>query len=127
MTGFIYEPLEPYTIHQWKETLGNEFDAERWVKDFKEAGAQHLVFYDKWIDGLVFHDTKTTNFKTDRDFVSELAAACQRHELPLVFYFNAVSDGNPEFGSLGEAQEYVADLQERAAAVDAIDPSTGDG
>ena len=36
-------------------------------------------------------------------------------------------DGNPEFGSLGEAQEYVADLQERAAAVDAIDPSTGDG
>jgi len=97
MTGFIYEPLKPYTIHQWKETLGNEFDADRWAKDFKEAGAQHLVFYDKWIDGLVFHDTKTTNFKTNRDFVRELAAACQRQKLPLVFYFNAVSDGNPEF------------------------------
>jgi len=27
MTGFIYEPLKPYTIDQWKETLGNEFDA----------------------------------------------------------------------------------------------------
>ncbi len=97
MTGFIYEPLKPYTIHQWKETLGDEFDADRWAKDFKEAGAQHLVFYDKWIDGLVFHDTKTTNFKTKRDFVRELAAACQRQKLPLVFYFNAVSDGNPEF------------------------------
>ncbi|MFV2070148.1 MAG: alpha-L-fucosidase, partial [Pirellulales bacterium] len=97
MTGFIYEPLKPYTIHQWKETLGGEFDADRWAKDFKEAGAQHLVFYDKWIDGLVFHDTKTTDFKTDRDFVRELAAACQRRDLPLVFYFNAVSDGNPEF------------------------------
>ena len=97
MTGFIYEPLEPYTIHEWKETLGDEFDADQWVKDFKETGAQHLVFYDKWIDGLVFHDTKTTNFKTKRDFVRELAAACQRHELPLIFYFNAVSDGNPEF------------------------------
>lgn len=36
-------------------------------------------------------------------------------------------DGNPEFGSLGEAQEYVAELQARAAEVDAIDPSTGDG
>lgn len=97
MTGFIYEPLKPYTIRQWMENLGNKFDADQWVKDFKEAGANHLVFYDKWIDGLVFHDTKTTNFKTRRDFLRELAAACQRGELPLVLYFNAVSDGNPEF------------------------------
>lgn len=97
MTGFIYEPLEPYTIQQWMENLGSEFDADQWVRDFQEAGATHLVFYDKWIDGLVFHDTKTTDFKTKRDFVRELAAACQRRELPLIFYFNAVSDGNPEF------------------------------
>ena len=97
MTGFIYEPLKPYTIQQWMENLGNKFDAHQWVKDFKEAGASHLVFYDKWIDGLVFHDTKTTGFKTKRDFVRELAAACQRGGLPLVIYFNAVSDGNPEF------------------------------
>jgi hypothetical protein len=97
MTGFIYEPKKPYTIHEWKETLGDKFDAERWVKDFKEVGAQHLVFYDKWIDGLVFHNTKTTEFKTKRDFVGELAKACQHAGLPLVLYFNAVSDGNPEF------------------------------
>jgi hypothetical protein len=97
MTGFIYEPLKPYTIQRWMENLGNRFDADQWVKDFKETGASHLVFYDKWIDGLVFHDTKTTNFKTKRDFVRELAAACQRGGLPLVLYFNAVSDGNPEF------------------------------
>ena len=97
MTGFIYEPLEPYTIQKWMEDLGNRFDAEQWVTDFKQCGATHLVFYDKWIDGLVFHDTETTNFKTKRDFVRELAAACQRQGLPLVLYFNAVSDGNPEF------------------------------
>ena len=97
MTGFIYEPLKPYTIQQWMENLGNKFDADQWVKDFKAAGASHLVFYDKWIDGLVFHDTKTTGFKTRRDFLRELAAACQRGGLPLVLYFNAVSDGNPEF------------------------------
>jgi hypothetical protein len=97
MTGFIYEPLKPYPIRQWMENLGHRFDADAWVRQFQEAGATHLVFYDKWIDGLVFHDTKTTNFKTRRDFVRELAAACQRKGLPLVFYFNAVSDGNPEF------------------------------
>jgi len=53
MTGFIYQPLKPYTIQQWMENLGNKFDADQWVKDFKEVGASHLVFYDKWIDGLV--------------------------------------------------------------------------
>ena len=97
MTGFIYEPLKPYTIQQWMENLGHRFDANQWVKDFKEAGASHVVFYDKWIDGLVFHDTKTTRFKTKRDFLREIAAACQRGGLPLVIYFNAISDGNPEF------------------------------
>ncbi|MHB8897874.1 MAG: discoidin domain-containing protein [Thermoguttaceae bacterium] len=97
MTGFIYEPLSDYTIQKWMENLGDKFDADRWVKDFKEVGASHVVFYDKWIDGLVFHDTRTTGFKTRRDFLRELAAACQRGGLPLVLYFNAISDGNPEF------------------------------
>jgi len=97
MTGFIYEPLKPYTIQQWMEGLGGRFDADRWVQDFQDVGATYMIFYDKWIDGLVFHDTKTTHFKTKRDFVRELAAACQRRGLRLVLYFNAVSDGNPEF------------------------------
>jgi alpha-L-fucosidase len=97
MTGFIYEPKKPYTIQQWMENLGDKFDADQWVKDFKETGADHVIFYDKWIDGLVFHDTKTTGFKTKRDFVREMADACHRGGLPLVLYFNAVSDGNPEF------------------------------
>ena len=67
------------------------------MADFKEAGATYLIFYDKWIDGFVFHDTKTTGFKTSRDFVREIADACHRGGLRLVFYYNAVSDGNPEF------------------------------
>ncbi len=97
MTGFIYKPGSPYTVQQWLENLGNKFDAEQWVRDFKETGATHLVFYDKWHDGLVFHDTKTTNFKSRRDFVREVAAACRKQGLKLLIYFNAVNDGNPEF------------------------------
>jgi hypothetical protein len=97
MTGFIYEPLKPYTIEKWQEGLGSRFDADDWVRQFQEVGAGYVIFYDKWIDGLVFHDTKTTGFKTKRDFVAELTAACQRRGLKLVFYFNAISDGNPEF------------------------------
>ncbi len=97
MTGYIYEPLKSYTIHEWQEGLGNKMDADRWVADFKEAGATYLVFYDKWIDGLVFHDTKTTGYKTKRDFVREVADACHDGDLKLVFYYNALNDGNPEF------------------------------
>ena len=97
MTGFIKEPLKPYSIREWEKGLGNKMDADRWVADFKEAGASYLIFYDKWIDGFVFHDTKTTGFKTRRDFVRDVVEACHRGNLRLVFYFNAVSDGNPEF------------------------------
>ena len=97
MTAYIYEPLKPYTIQEWMEGLGSEMDAEQWVRDFKEAGATYLIFYDKWIDGLVFHDTATTGFKTGRDFLKEAADACHKHDLALVIYWNAISDGNPEF------------------------------
>jgi len=97
MTGFIYEPKSPYTLREWEEGLGNRFDADQWVRDFKEAGARYLIFYDKWIDGFAFHDTDTTGYKTHRDFVREIAEACHRHSLRLVFYFNAMTDGNPEF------------------------------
>jgi hypothetical protein len=97
MTGFIYEPKSPYTIQEWEKGLGSKLDADRWVADFKEAGASYLIFYDKWIDGFVFHDTKTTGFKTSRDFVRDVSDACHRGNLRVVYYFNSVSDGNPEF------------------------------
>jgi hypothetical protein len=97
MTAFIYEPLKPYTIQEWDKGLGSKFDANQWVADFKEVGATYLIFCDKWIDGFVFHDTKTTAFKSHRDFLREIADACHRGKLPLVLYFNTISDGNPEF------------------------------
>lgn len=97
MTGFIYEPKSAYTIREWEKGLGDKMDADRWVADFKEAGASYLIFYDKWIDGFVFHDTKTTGFKTERDFVRDVSDACHRGDLRLIYYYNAISDGNPEF------------------------------
>jgi hypothetical protein len=70
MTGFIYDPRGmPYSIQKWMVNLGDKFNAEQWAKDFKETGATHVVVYDNWVDGLVFHDTRTTNFKTKKDFV----------------------------------------------------------
>jgi hypothetical protein len=97
MTGYIYEPKSPYTIREWEKGLGERMDADRWVADFRQAGASYLIFYDKWIDGFVFHDTKTTGFKTGRNFVRQVSDACHRGDLRIVYYYNAISDGNPEF------------------------------
>lgn len=97
MTGYICEPKSDYTIREWEKGLGDRMDADRWVADFKAAGATYLIFYDKWIDGFVFHDTNTTGFKTHRDFVREVSDACHRGDLRIVYYYNAISDGNPEF------------------------------
>jgi len=41
----------------WNKGLGRDYDADRTVRLFKEAGATGVIFYDKWHDGLVNHDT----------------------------------------------------------------------
>ena len=97
MTGFIYEPKSAYTMDQWRKGLADRFDADRWAQDFAEAGCSYVIFYSKWIDGLCFWDTKTTGFKTQRDFVKELSDACHRHGVRIIYYWNHLSDGNPEF------------------------------
>ena len=97
MTGFIKDPSAPGDIREWAQGLGAEFDAAAWVRAFVEADASYVIFYDKWIDGLVFHDTATTSFRTPRDFLREMADACHAAGLPLVIYWNAAYDDNPEF------------------------------
>ena len=97
MMGFIYYPKSDYTIWDWEKSLGNEFDAAMFAKELKSANVDYLIFYDKWIDGFVFHDTKTTKYKTSRDFVKEMAEGCQKEGLKMSLYFNCINDGNPEF------------------------------
>jgi len=97
MTGFIKDPATPGDIQAWAAGLGTQFNAQSWVEAFQAAGASYVIFYDKWIDGLVFHDTATTGFKTPRDFLREMADASHAAGLPLVIYWNAAYDDNPEF------------------------------
>src|SRR3989304_1799351 len=88
--------LPPALLIFASAALGAEENWYRSPSPFKEAGATYLIFYDKWIDGFVFHDTKTTRFKTRRDFVRDVSDACHRADLRLGHYFNAVRHGNPE-------------------------------
>lgn len=98
MIGFIKDPQHKhYTVKQWAAGIGANFDAAGLVARAKRAGVVQIIWYDKWIDGLVFRKTKTTSYSTERDFLAPLAAECKRHGVKLVTYFNTFYDGNPEF------------------------------
>ncbi len=97
MAGFLKDPEHPQAIEEWREGLGARFDARALVSRAKQAGVSEIIWYDKWHDGLLFHDTKTTSFHSEKDFLAELAPECRRQGVRLVVYFNAFADGNPEF------------------------------
>ncbi len=98
MVGFIKDPQHKhFTVKEWAASIGGNFDAAALVERCKRAGAVQIIWYDKWIDGLVFRKTRTTGYVTERDFLAPLSAACKKHGIKLVAYFNTFYDGNPEF------------------------------
>jgi alpha-L-fucosidase len=98
MVGFIKDPQHKhFSLKEWARGIGANFDAASLVARCKRAGVAQIIWYDKWIDGLVFRKTKTTDYVTERDFLAPLAAECKRQGVKLVAYFNTFYDGNPEF------------------------------
>jgi alpha-L-fucosidase len=98
MMGFIKDPQhKAFTVADWAAGIGSRFNAAPVIERFARAGVTQIIWYDKWIDGLVFRKTKTTNYVTARDFLAELAPACRKNGIKLVIYFNTFYDGNPEF------------------------------
>ncbi|MBZ5562483.1 MAG: alpha-L-fucosidase [Acidobacteriia bacterium] len=98
MIGFIKDPEHRnFTVPEWAKGIGANFNAAWIAERCKRDGVVQIIWYDKWIDGLVFHHTKTTAYHTERDFLAELAPECRKRGIKLVIYFNTYYDGNPEF------------------------------
>ncbi len=98
MTGFIKDPQHKhYTVAEWAKGIGQNFDAAALVDRYLKAGIREVLWYDKWIDGLVFRRTGTTSYQTDRDFLGDWKEAIKGPDLKLVTYFNTFYDDNPEF------------------------------
>jgi alpha-L-fucosidase len=69
------------------------FDADAWVRLFKEAGARYAVLTTKHGEGFCLWDTDQTSYKITnspfrRDLVREYAEACRRGGLRVGFYFS---------------------------------------
>lgn len=83
-------------LAEWNKGLGKDYDPDTELLRFKQAGATGIIFYDKWHDGLVPHDTKLTNYKTERDLVGPTIRAARKHGLKVVVYYSVGLDSNPE-------------------------------
>jgi hypothetical protein len=97
MTGFLKDPEKPGTLPKWAEDVGADLDGAPWVKSLADSGVSYVIFYDKWHDGLVCHDTQTTTYHARQDLLRPVAEACHAAKLPLVVYWNGCYDNNPDF------------------------------
>jgi hypothetical protein len=81
---------------EWNKGLGKDYDPDAELLKFKQSGATGIIFYDKWHDGNVPHDTKLTGYKTERDLVGPTIRAARKHGLKIVVYYSVGLDSNPD-------------------------------
>jgi hypothetical protein len=95
-TGIWTHEKQQADLARWNKNLGNQYDADKSLLAFKEAGATGIIFYDKWHDGIVPHDSQLTTFKTERDLVGPTIKAAQKLGLKVVIYYSVGFDYNPD-------------------------------
>ena len=121
------------------------FDAEAWVKAFKDAGAGYVTITTRHHDGFSMFDTKNSDYNIveatpfKRDVIRELSDACHLQEFPIQFYYSLldwtredypVGETGHDTGRKGDRQDYghyfdfmkqqVKELVENYAPVRAI-------
>jgi alpha-L-fucosidase len=93
-----YEKL----MKQWNPT---QFNAEQWVQVAQDAGVKYIVITSKHHDGFALFDSKVSNHNVvaatpfKRDILKELAAACQKRNMPLGFYYSQSQDWHEPNGA----------------------------
>ena len=85
-------PSERYD-NLYKEFNPVNFDADKWIKMVKDAGAKYFVFTSKHHDGFCMFETKHTEYNImntpfKRDICKELAVACEKYGIKLFFYYS---------------------------------------
>ncbi|MGJ8634356.1 MAG: alpha-L-fucosidase [Luteolibacter sp.] len=75
-----------------------EFDAEEWVKIFKDNGMKYVVITSKHHDGFALFDSAVSDFDMvdatpfKRDIIKELSEACHRNGLKFGVYYSQAQD-----------------------------------
>lgn len=84
------------------------YDASKWVKAFRDAGAEYVTITSRHHDGFSMYATKQSDYNIvdatpfKRDVIKELADACHDQGLSLQFYYS-ILDWMREDYPLGES------------------------
>ena len=79
-----------------------DFDAAEWVSAVKAAGAKYICITTRHHDGFSMFDSKCTDYDImdatpfKRDIIAELAAECERQDMPLHFYYSLIDWGRTD-------------------------------
>ena len=85
----------------------SQFNADQWVKAFKNAGAGYITITTRHHDGFSMFGTKASDYNIvdatpyKRDIIKELSDACARHGLKLHFYYSQVDWSRDDYTPLG--------------------------
>ena len=97
------------------------FDAEKWVKAFKDAGAGYVTITSRHHDGFSMYDTKASDYNIvkatpyGKDVMKDLDAACLKEGIKLQFYYSILDWDREDFpigrsgrdsGRKGDQQDY---------------------
>ncbi|MBQ6179410.1 MAG: alpha-L-fucosidase [Bacteroidales bacterium] len=97
------------------------YNAEQWVKAFKDAGAGYVTITSRHHDGFSMFDTKASDYNIvkatpyGKDVMKDLDEACQKEGLKLQFYYSLLDwiredyplgDSGKFTGRKGDAQNY---------------------
>ena len=80
-----------------------KFNADEWVKSFKDAGAKYITITSKHHDGFAIYDSAASNYDIadstpfKRDILAELKSACDKHGLKLFFYYSQLDWHHPDY------------------------------
>ncbi|TRX71772.1 alpha-L-fucosidase [Carboxylicivirga sp. M1479] len=85
-------PEQEYN-NSYKSFNPDKFNAEEWVKLWKEAGMKYFVFLTKHHYGFCMWNTKTTEFNImntpyGKDVMVDIAKACEKHDMKLMWYYS---------------------------------------
>ena len=79
-----------------------DFDAAEWVSAIKASGAKYICITTRHHDGFSMFDSKCTDYDImdatpfKRDIIAELAAECERQDMPLHFYYSLIDWGRTD-------------------------------